>query len=319
MGPDEFHEKYPGTTKPGFKDNAYTNLLIVWTLKKAQEALDNLPQKVKSKFLKKFQISQKELNDWKDITKRMKIIINDKGIISQFDGYFKLKELNWAAYKLKYGNIQRLDRILKAEGKSPNNYKVAKQADVLMLFYLLPASEIRVLLYNLGYKTDRSILEKNYNYYLKRTSHGSTLSRVVHCYLSERLGKMREAWDWYNDVIKSDIYDVQGGTTPEGIHTGVMGGSIHIAIQAFAGISVGKNKIYIMPRLPKKWLSIKFHIFHMGTWISFTITKQDVIILVKGPKTKIVPTLFQIYKKPYKLKYGRKYSVNRKTKKLKLL
>ncbi len=37
-----------------------------------------------------------------------------------------------------YKRIERLDRILKAEGDSPNKYKVSKQADVLMLFYLTP-------------------------------------------------------------------------------------------------------------------------------------------------------------------------------------
>ena len=68
----------------------------------------------------------------------MKIIINDKGIISQFKGYFELKELDWEGYRAEYGDIHRMDRILKAEGKSPDEYKISKQADLLMIFYLLP-------------------------------------------------------------------------------------------------------------------------------------------------------------------------------------
>lgn len=35
-------------------------------------------------------------------------------------------------YREKYGDIQRLDRIIEAEGDTPNRYKVSKQADVLM-------------------------------------------------------------------------------------------------------------------------------------------------------------------------------------------
>ena len=35
------------------------------------------------------------------------------GIISQFEGYNELEELDWDAYRAKYGNIQRLDRILR--------------------------------------------------------------------------------------------------------------------------------------------------------------------------------------------------------------
>jgi trehalose/maltose hydrolase-like predicted phosphorylase len=41
-----------------------------------------------------------------------------------------LEELDWEFYREKYGDIHRLDRILKAEGKSPDNYKLAKQADL---------------------------------------------------------------------------------------------------------------------------------------------------------------------------------------------
>ena len=52
--------------------------------------------------------------------------MDSKGIIAQFKGYFKLKELDWVRYKKKYKDIHRMDRILKAEGKSPDNYKVAK-------------------------------------------------------------------------------------------------------------------------------------------------------------------------------------------------
>ena len=130
MGPDEFHEKLPGRTKAGFRDNAYTNILIVWTLLRAKEILESVSKQSKRRLLKKLNITEKELSRWDDISHKMKIIFNEEGVISQFDGYFDLQELNWNAYRLRYGNIQRMDRILKTEGKSPNDYKVSKQADV---------------------------------------------------------------------------------------------------------------------------------------------------------------------------------------------
>jgi hypothetical protein len=40
------------------------------------------------------------------------------------------------AYRAKYGNIQRPDRILHAEGDDPDRYKVTKQAAAAMLFFL---------------------------------------------------------------------------------------------------------------------------------------------------------------------------------------
>jgi len=307
MGPDEFHERLPGSSKAGFKDNAYTNLLIVWTLLKALEILDIVPERHKIRLCKKLKLNKEELSKWEDITRKMNIIINKDGIISQFDGYFGLKELDWKAYKAKYDKIGRLDRILKAEGKSPNEYKVAKQADALMIFYLLPLSEIKALFHKLGYKFNKHILKKNYDYYVHRTSHGSTLSEVVHCYIAHLIGRHRDAWQWFLNILKSDIHDTQGGTTPEGIHSGVMGASINIAMKAFAGIEIFDDRIGIKPDLPKSWKSIKLKFLYKGNWISLSMTNRQVTIFIKGPESKKCMIPFEIYGKPYRFVFGKTY------------
>ncbi len=82
---------------------------------------------------------------------KMFVPFHDAGIISQFEGYEELEELDWEAYRTKYGNIQRLDRILRAEGDTPDRYKLSKQADTLMLFFLFPEEELRRLFERLGY------------------------------------------------------------------------------------------------------------------------------------------------------------------------
>ena len=56
----------------------------------------------------------------------------------------------------RYGDIARLDRILEAEGDSPNRYQLSKQADVLMLFYVLSADELGQIIERLGYRYDPS-------------------------------------------------------------------------------------------------------------------------------------------------------------------
>ena len=309
MGPDEFHERFPGAPRPGFRDNAYTNLLIVWTLLRARETLAILPQKHKARILKKLGLNQRELTRWEYITRKMNLIVNADGIISQFDGYFSLKELDWPAYRAKYGKIHRIERILKAEGKSPNEYKVAKQADVLMIFYLFPLNEISDLLRRLGYKFDKDILKKNYQYYIKRTSHGSTLSKVVHCYLAHLLGKSQEAWDWFLKVLKSDIYDTQGGTTPEGIHTGVMGGSIDITFRGFAGINLVDDRIRIEPRLPKHWSSVRLSLRYRKSRFFICITKSQIIILRHGPKSKTIRIPVEVSGRLYYLRPGKTYKI----------
>ena len=310
VGPDEFHEAFPGSPKPGLTDNAYTNFMIVWTLLKAQEVLSILPEDDKTEIVKRLHLGQKELSKWEEITHKMNIAINRQGIISQFDGYFRLKELDWAGYKARYKEIHRMDRILKAEGNPPDDYKVSKQADVLMFFYLFPTPEIKNIFQNLGYSFDKNTLEKNYEYYLKRTSHGSTLSKVVHCFVAQLLGRQRESWQWFREVLESDVYDTQGGTTPEGIHAGVMGGSIDIVMRSFAGISLLGDIIKINPSLPKIWQRIKLRFHYKQSWISLSITRYEITILVQGAKKKAVKMPVEINKKLYCLYSGRKFKVS---------
>ena len=310
VGPDEFHEVFPGSPKPGMKDNAYTNLMIVWTLLKAQGVLSILPEGDKVQILNRLKLDQEELNRWNDITQKMNIIINEDGIISQFDGYFELKELDWDGYRARYGNIQRMDRILKAEGESPDDYRVSKQADVLMLFYLFGLSEIGNIFQRLGYSFDKNTLRKNFEYYVKRTSHGSTLSKVVCCFIAQLLGGPKEAWQWFREVLESDIYDTQGETTPEGIHTGVMGGSIDIVMRGFAGISTLEDIIRINPNLPKNWRRIKLRFRYKERWVSLSITKYQVTILIQGPTTKSFTVPIEIDGRLYYLPLGKTSKVS---------
>ncbi|NCC45256.1 MAG: beta-phosphoglucomutase, partial [Clostridia bacterium] len=310
MGPDEFHElfsKYPH--EHGLRNNAYTNFLIAWVLDKANQVVDRLPLDERGRVLKKLSIKDKDLDGWRTISRSMKIIMSRDGIISQFEGYFSLKELDWSAYREKYGNIHRMDRILKAEGKSPDGYKVAKQADALMLFYLFPLDEVRSLFEQLGMPFSKELLRKNYDYYVKRTSHGSTLSKVVHCYIAHILGREKEAWAWYQEVLRSDVADTQGGTTREGIHTGVMASSIMIAVQAFAGLMLYEDRIVISPKLPRQWKCMRFSFMFQGTTIACKVFRRMLHIRIQGSKQKVYPLPIVVKNKPLLLAMGTEHRI----------
>jgi hypothetical protein len=101
---------------------------------------------------------------------------------------------------------------------------VSKQPDVLMLFYLLSADELGDITGRLGYPFEYETIPKNIAYYERRTAHGSTLSHVVHSWVLARSDRTR-AWQLFRQALESDVADVQGGTTQEGIHMGVMAGT----------------------------------------------------------------------------------------------
>ncbi len=309
MGPDEFHEKLPGSKTAGIKDNAYTNVMVVWLLEKAMEVLKTISKASLIKLKKKIHFNENELNKWQDIITKLNVIVSD-GIISQFDGYLGLKELDWSHYKEQYGDIHRLDRILKAEGSSPDEYKLAKQADTLMMFYAIPPEEACRILNQLGQSVDDPIklLKNNYEFYEKRTSHGSTLSKVVHAVMSGHMNKPITTWEWFQEVLESDIYDTQGGTTLEGIHTGAMAGALDIIFRYFAGIDTFHNNLEINPNIPPLWSKIKFRAVYKNKWYNFEFKKDTLTIKLEGNGKKPVPII--VKGKKYNLLPGKTKKIN---------
>ena len=219
MGPDEYSTRYPGSAEPGIDDNAYTNVLTVWLLLRARNVLDALPVTRRDELVESLALHSAELLHWDDVGRRMYVPIAPDGVISQFEGYRDLPELDWDDYRRRYGDIQRLDRILEAEGRSVDDYQASKQADVLMLFYLLSADELRELLGRLGYALPAEAIPRTIEYYPRRTSHGSTLSALVDAWVLARAHR-EEALEHFERALRSDVADIQGGTTAEGIHLG---------------------------------------------------------------------------------------------------
>ena len=182
MGPDEFHEKYPGAEEGGLRNNAYTNVMVAWIAETAQRGARAAAREPQRGAAGPASASPtRRSGRWEEMSRKMFVPFHGDGIISQFEGYEDLEELDWDAYRAKYGNIQRLDRILRAEGDDPDRYKLAKQADTVMLFFLFPDEELRASCSTrLGYEYGPDTARKTIDYYDQRTSHGSTLSFITH-------------------------------------------------------------------------------------------------------------------------------------------
>jgi trehalose/maltose hydrolase-like predicted phosphorylase len=286
---------YPGANEGGLTDNAYTNIMVSWMFRRVNGLLEKMSDPAKAALFEKIGLKEEELTRWDDIRQNLRLVISGDGIISQYDGYFDLKELDWNHYRNKYGNIYRMDRLLKAEGKSADDYKVAKQADMLMTFYNLDKEQVDHILEEMGYTLPEDYLEKNLRYYLARTSHGSTLSRVVHAQLANIIGDEQLSWDLYFDALTSDYNDIQGGTTAEGIHTGVMAGTIMIAITTFAGIDLRGDVLKITPALPERWKKMTFNLRFKGVVYQFDISTgmikisadKETVISFRDKKVKV--------------------------------
>ncbi len=302
MGPDEYHDGYPDAKRPGINNNSYTNVMVVFLMNRALELADILPREEWDQLCERLDVRKAEIERWKEISTKMKVVFHGDGIISQFEGYEDLQEFDWEGYKQKYGNIQRLDRILEAEGDSPNYYKASKQADALMLFYLFSAEHLEQLFSQLGYTFKHDIIPKNIDYYLERTSNGSSLSYLVHSWVATRRDR-GHSWQLFEEALKTDISDIQGGTTAEGIHLGAMAGCVDIVQRAYTGLEARGNILRFNPAFPEELSEVRFHLRYRGHWLDVEIRAKRIRIeALKGGAEQVQ---VQVKDQVYDLKPGK--------------
>ena len=234
VGPDEYHDACPWSAGPGLDDNTYTNVMAAWVLERALRLMRDMPERRRRELSERLGIARDEPERWEEVSRTLHVPFHDS-VISQFDGYERLAELDWEGYRGRYGDIRRLDRILEAEGDSVNRYRASKQADVLMLGYLFRPAELSALFERLGHRLDDTLWRRTVDYYLARTSHGSTLSVLVHGRVLAQ-ARRADAWDHCRRALETDVCDVQGGTTGEGIHLGAMAGTLDLVQRGLTGM-----------------------------------------------------------------------------------
>jgi len=132
-----------------------------------------------------------------------------------------------------------------------------------MLFYLFSSEELAEIFGQLGYPFEYETIPRNIDYYLRRVSHGSTLSWVVHAWVLARSDRVH-SWRLFHQALQSDVVDIQGGTTPEGIHLGAMAGTIDILQRGYTGIVTRGDVLWFNPALPEGLKRLRMQIRYRG-------------------------------------------------------
>jgi trehalose/maltose hydrolase-like predicted phosphorylase len=194
-------------------------------------------------------VGDAERRRWSHLARRLRLAFLDDGILAQFDGYGELAELDWDRYRRRYGDLRQLGSLLQAEGDDPNRYKISKQADVLMLLYLFSAEELTGLVRGLGYDFDPARIPATVDYYLSRTTHGSTLSRVAHAWVLARTDRGR-SFEMLLTALGTDLADPEHSSTRNGIHLGATAGTLDILQRCYTGLEVRGDVLRLNPLLP---------------------------------------------------------------------
>jgi len=254
-GPDEYHERV--------NNNAFTNRLVLETFKITITILDLL----KEKHHEAYEQILHQL-DYHNDYEKIKMLIhqvylqqpNDQLLIEQFDGYFQLEDTT--IDELKSRLLHPNEYWGGANGVASHT-KIIKQADVVTMLYLFKDD----------YHDD--IRKANWEYYEKRTEHGSSLSACMYALIA----CLNHNPDWaYPYFMKTASVDLTGETKQYagdiyigGTHPAANGGAYMTAIFGFAGVDIKNNQITVNPQLPTKWQGMTFKM-----WLNNGIIQVDI-------------------------------------------
>lgn len=268
VGPDEYHERV--------NNNAFTNVMV----KEAADIFILALNKVRCDFPKTFEEFDKDLSWVYDFADKLYVPQpNEKGIIEQFDGYFKLEDVT--------------PEILKTRELKSNEYwgghglasttMTLKQADVVMMLNVFRS------------KYTKEIKKANWEYYEPYTEHGSSLSACAYAIVAAEIGMP----DWaYKYFMKTATVDLTGNTKQYlgslyigGTHPAANGGSWNTAVFGFGGVSYSDDVIDISPRLPEHWNSLEFKLLWKGVRLTVKAEKSGVLITADGDTSNINVTV----------------------------
>lgn len=283
IGPDEFHENVD--------NNAYTNMLAGWNLFIAYGLFMKMRKRLAkhhAAIINKLNLTDEEIKKWKNIAENMYKNIRKDRVIEQFEGFFKKTKIKIT--ELDENFMPLMPRNIKL--KNIGNYQIVKQADVLMLFYLLCD------IYDL--KTKRA----NYDFYAPITVHKSSLSPTTHSIIASEIGQAHKAYRYFLITLNTDIADLHRNTK-DGIHAANLGGMWQAMIHGFAGMRVMKETLSFNPRLPKEIKGMSFSVLWKGFAFIVKIYNDSLSIKCASKKKNKGSVRLKIFGKLYNIYAGK--------------
>ena len=153
----------------------------------------------------------------------------------------------------------------------------------------------------MGYEVDHAAIERTVDFYIARSSHGSSLSRVVNASVLAWLNPDR-SWSSFQDALLVDLDDTQGGTTGEGIHLGAMAGSVDVVTRAYAGLRVRGGWLEFDPALPSQLDTVSFTVLYRGQVIRVCIDHH--VLELEGSSRRAQDVTIHVHGAEYVLKGG---------------
>jgi alpha,alpha-trehalose phosphorylase len=166
---------------------------------------------------------------------------------------------------------------MKFEGLGPeeayakrHTHRVVKQADVILAMFLLQED----------FTTAQ--LREAYDFYEPMTLHYSSLSYNTHAILALRIGRERQAYDYFLKAAGLDLDNLKNATA-DGLHAAALGGTWQTVFYGFLGARLDPlGCLTLNPQLPKEWSCLSLQICFRGYRLAVLVTHESCKIDVDG-------------------------------------
>jgi trehalose/maltose hydrolase-like predicted phosphorylase len=250
-GPDEYHENV--------NDNAFTNQMAAWNLARAAELVERTGAAPELDEAIQWRVLSEALFDGYD---------PGTGRHEQFAGYDDLQPI----FVSELGPVPvAADLLLGHDGVARS--QIIKQADVLMAHHMIPDA------------LRPGTLERDLDFYLLRTAHGSSLSPAVYASVLAREGRLDEALSFLDLTQNIDLDDVTG-TTAGGLHLAALGGLWQAFVLGFAGVRVSSpdaEALVLDPHIPTQWRELRLKLRWHGRRICLRCRSDAIHVACSTP------------------------------------
>jgi len=250
MPPDEFHSHVD--------NSVYTNIMAAWNLTQGLHAVEYLRQQEPTRLEaleEELGLEERDYRFWRRASGHMYVAYNPETMLyEQHEGYFDLEDIVLETGpngrpKMPPGIWSRVHRT-----------RILKQADVVLLHYLLPD------------RVSREVKHANYLFYEPRTSHASSLSPGIHAIMGIEVGEYDKAYKSFLLGARMELED--SADYPDGIHAANLGNTWQVVVNGFGGLRVIEGQLHFRPWLPPKWKELSFSILWQGDRLRVTVTKS---------------------------------------------
>jgi trehalose/maltose hydrolase-like predicted phosphorylase len=262
IGPDEYHENVD--------DNAYTNLMAAWNLRRGAETASLVEHRWPDRWLElsgQMHLTRKEVLTWPKLADGMFTGFDPRTrIFEQFRGYFAKEHVDLTRYEPR---TAAMDVILGHERIQHTD--IVKQADVVLAAYLLEdeiSADVRVA---------------NFHYYEPRTGHGSSLSPSIHALVAARLGETRLAQNYLRQASDIDLGNNMGNAAG-GVHAAALGGLWQAMVFGFGGFRSLADGVSFAPNLLPHWNRLSFPLQWRGSRLRVDIEQNVIRVAVESPQ-----------------------------------